>query len=483
MTQSCFESALTATIRRWLPECPRPRLGIAVSGGLDSMLLLESVGRGVAAGRPWQVEVLHVDHGLRTASQRDARAVIAAASRSGFPCRVARLDLGATGRSGSSMEHAAREGRYRALARLGEELHLDAILTGQHRDDQGETLAWKLSRGHGIMGLVPMPEARRLVAGQGLLLLRPFLPFPRSALAAQARRWSLSWREDESNGDLRHRRNLLRHVLIPLAAEGQTEELLGRLAALGSRAAATRDRTLHLAHHLVAKWATSDVNAMEGLAVVRFPLAPLRTLPFEVSHAVIALLMRRVESAPSTASLPPSVTRAVRASEPAAGGPREIRSGLFARWDDGATLVVEARHRSQASTSAKWPAKRLDIPGIVTVPSWPWAIRAGVENATGNSRARTKQTLPQRVTSGPLHLRRWVPGEKLRPFGLGGRKRVVDLLHEARIPSHRRPCYPVVADDEGILWIPGVRADERCRIRGNDEPLISLEMVSKRGAG
>ena len=191
---------LATNLARWLP--PDTPLCIALSGGLDSVVLAHLL-------KEWpRVRALHVNHQLQIEARAWADFVLTLCADWGIPCQVLVVD--AQPHPGESPEAAARNARYAALAdklRPGE-----ALLTGQHRDDQAETLLLQLFRGSGVRGLAGMGEC---VSYAGGWLVRPLLDCSRADLVAYAENHDLRWVEDPSNRDPRYRRNRLRHQLLP----------------------------------------------------------------------------------------------------------------------------------------------------------------------------------------------------------------------------------------------------------------------------
>lgn len=193
---------------------PRRRLVLAVSGGLDSMLLLAMAARRHAAGRGPSLQVLHVHHGLYPQADDWAGLVVQACAALEVPCRVLRVTVDL---ARPSREAAAREARHGALA--AELRPGDALLLAHHADDQAETLLLRLARGSGLSGMGGMREARPVTGVEDAWLLRPWLAFERASLAQAAADAGLSWVEDPSNNDTTLDRNFLRHAVMPRLRE------------------------------------------------------------------------------------------------------------------------------------------------------------------------------------------------------------------------------------------------------------------------
>lgn len=231
--QSLIDNALAETP----PERP---VWVAVSGGLDSCLLL-TLAAHAARRHPRPLYALHVNHGLQAAACEFEAHCRRLCSRLGVPLFVERVEVSTD--NGLGVEGAAREARYMAFARrvaIG-----DTLWLAQHRSDQAETFLLAALRGSGVRGLAAMPPVRDW---RGRCLMRPWLDVPRAALEEAASRSRLEWIEDPSNTDQGLDRNFLRHRVLPLlenrwpAAQaslaqaaslaGESDALLGDLAAL-----------------------------------------------------------------------------------------------------------------------------------------------------------------------------------------------------------------------------------------------------------
>ena len=205
---------LYATLHRFLQtqQSPDTRYVLALSGGMDSRVLLHLLARYQHAHPDVVCQAVHVHHGLSTHADTWAAQCVAWATAAGIDCVVERVTLPDGPRQ--SIEQLARDARYQALAK-----HVDAnavLLTAQHADDQLETFLLALKRGSGPAGLSAMPAMMAFAGGQHC---RPLLDIPREAIEQYAHAHQLAWVEDESNQDTRYDRNFLRHQITPLLTE------------------------------------------------------------------------------------------------------------------------------------------------------------------------------------------------------------------------------------------------------------------------
>lgn len=201
-------------------------MAVAFSGGRDSTALLH-VARGIAATLGVRLHALHVHHGLSPdadAWQEHARACCAA-----WQIEFSAARVRVQGLHGEGIEAEARRLRYQALASLARSAGCHRVLLAHHADDQAETVLLQALRGAGLAGLAAMPVA---IERDGIEWVRPWLTVRREVLARHVRREGLSFIEDESNQDVRHARNRLRHgpLLAMEAAFPQAVEALAQVA-------------------------------------------------------------------------------------------------------------------------------------------------------------------------------------------------------------------------------------------------------------
>ena len=287
--------AASPTPRRNLPEPPaNPAAGalaglqlplplaVAYSGGADSTVLL------LAAARRWpgQVQAIHVHHGLQDAAdafEAHCRATCAALR---VPLQVRRVN--ARHASGESPEEAARVARYQALARAAREAGLQAVLLGQHADDQVETLLLALSRGAGLPGLAAMPP---VFQREGMVFVRPLLALGAQAIREWVAQQGIAVVEDPSNADTAFTRNRIRHLLLPALEQcfPQVRETFARSA-----------RHAAQAQELLDTVAAEDLARMGGTPA----LTALQVLPRSRQGNVLRHWLRQAHAASaSTAQL------------------------------------------------------------------------------------------------------------------------------------------------------------------------------------
>lgn len=259
------------------PVAGADRLGLAVSGGPDSLALLVAAARWAAApGRP-ALFVYTLDHGLRPEAAGEAAMVADAAARFGLACRV----LAWTGpKPESGVQAAARAARYRLI---GEAMRADGaslLLTAHHAEDQAETVLMRLAHGSGLSGLKGMT---RFAEVEGVTLFRPFLSTPGAALRALLADTGLTPARDPSNTDPAYERVRWRALLPQLAAAGLDATTLADFARRMGEADAVLAELTERA--LLSHAACDDLGALS------FPLAAFQALPPAIAARVLARLL------------------------------------------------------------------------------------------------------------------------------------------------------------------------------------------------
>jgi len=221
------------------------RIGVALSGGLDSVVLLDTVCKTQAANKhPAEIWAFHIHHGLQKPA--DDWFIfcekIAKKYKIHFDFRL--LHLGSESSQGN-VEARARAGRYDALAELCAEHGIEDLLLAHHQNDQAETVLLQLLRGAGVAGLAAMSEVRELKNGSTKIYLwRPLIQQSRAELEVYAKANKLKWIEDPSNQDIQYRRNAIRKQIIPRLEKIQPDAVanLARSAKVLAEAQSLLDR-------------------------------------------------------------------------------------------------------------------------------------------------------------------------------------------------------------------------------------------------
>ena len=244
------------TLARFVADLDRlspagERIGVAVSGGPDSLALLLLA----AAARPGLVEAITVDHALRPESRAEAEHVAAVCADLGVRHEIRTVQWGETPDSG--LQEKAREARYGLIAEWLGERDLPAVCTAHHRDDQAETMLMRLMRGAGVRGLAAIRPSGRLPGKCDRRLLRPLLGWSRSELAAACEGAGIVPVADPSNDDAQFERVRVRQQIAALDLDTD---------ALARSAGHLRDADGAIEWAVERQWSQSVRAADRGLA-------------------------------------------------------------------------------------------------------------------------------------------------------------------------------------------------------------------------
>ncbi|MEO9650641.1 MAG: tRNA lysidine(34) synthetase TilS [Roseobacter sp.] len=216
-------SELIAHVAARLPTGGAKRLGVAVSGGGDSLALLRLLHQ-ICGDRGIELICLTVDHGLRTEAREEAETVAKRCVELGI---VHQLLVWQGWDGAGNVQNAARQARYALMTAWAKENDIDTIALGHTQDDQAETVLMRLARGAGVDGLSAMAPTRRQ---DGILWIRPLLNVSRAELRDYLRSHSETWAEDPSNEDARYERIKTRQILDQLSVLGIDRAVLGHVA-------------------------------------------------------------------------------------------------------------------------------------------------------------------------------------------------------------------------------------------------------------
>lgn len=448
------------------------RLLVAVSGGPDSVALLDILGQ-LAADEEWSLAVGHVNHCLRgEESDRDEQFVRTLARDRSLPIFAKSVDTRkhALG-SRLSIESAARELRHSALSWMLESWPGDFIVTGHTQDDQAETILLHLLRGAGLDGLGGM----RRLSGH---LLRPFLGIRHDTILRYLKAHGLTYRLDSSNRDTRHARNRLRSQIIPhlQAVQPRTIEVLSRTAELLQ---ADSDFILREAQRAVAlldveesdEELSASVGAWRALHpslrghTLRLLLQRLRGGLADIDEAHFVTICQTIDGASGdvalTGRLPGGVAVFVN-------GPRfTLRCGL---QQDAAPLgaiplgvpgsvdTVVGRLSAQLNAMMEWG----DFERLIAV--------CGPSHALCDADA----------AGSILTVRSRRPGDRMRPLGAPGSRKVQDIMVDRAVPTSERQRVPVVDNGRHIVWLGGIALDQRVAVTPATKRILHLRFEPRR---
>jgi tRNA(Ile)-lysidine synthase len=434
------EAAVGAALKPLL--VPQARLTLGLSGGLDSVVLLEVLCR-LARPLGFKLACVHVNHGISPNAQRWAAFCARKCKRLDIPLASHQADLAPYRAEG--LEAAARRARYEIYARQD----ADFIVLAQHLDDQAETLLLQLLRGAGVKGGAAMPLLRQQGRGKGgrpvraPAILRPMLALSRQQIEAYARARRLKWVEDESNADIGYDRNFLRHRVLPV---------LGR--AFPAYRATLARAAGHLAEAGLILDQLAEADAKHAVAGNKLALAGLQGIGVaRAKNLVRWLLLQRGGAAPETDRLEEALRQLFNARDDAA-----VRVALGAcelRRYAGHAYLLPPRADAPAEFQRSWNGKR----------AWPLPELGGTLHF---ARTRGAGVDCGRIGERGLSARLRQGGEKLRLQTGGSTRSLKNLLQEARMPPWERERLPLVYCGDTLVAVPGLGVASEWQAKSGD---------------
>ena len=396
----------------------------AVSGGVDSMVLLHVL---LALG--YKCSVLHVNHKLRGKAADDDAALVRTTCRQWqVPFRTVNADASETSAiGGESLQMAARRLRYDALANEAKARSIGFVAVGHNLNDQAETIVLNLTRGTGPEGLAGMRPMRSLAAD--ISLVRPLLGEARDAIVAYAQAESIIWREDSSNEDESFTRARLREQVMP------------HLDAVAIC------RSASIMKDWVEQVLRPSVRRHYSLAATdnRLDMSVLVNLPPVMACRLIMEAMRMW--LPGVTVNQDLAKRILGLVETQAG--RKIETGNGTVWRGRRALIFSSdsdKGRAyggllSADHSIALPQGRLSWQ--ITTAS-PESLRNPLDAWVDANRVKL-----------PLKVRPWEAGDRVKPLGMTGHKKVSDIMTDNGVPVDRRSWQFVVCSGDDIVWVVG----------------------------
>ncbi len=465
---------------------PGDRVGVAVSGGADSVALLRLLME-MREQLGIVLSVVHFNHKIRGA-EADADEQFVRELAQGFdlefhsgsddtPAYAAEHKL--------SLEAAGRKLRYGFFDRLTVDHTVLRVATAHTRDDQAETVLLRFLRGAGTKGLAGIyPGIGGWVAMSsgggapaippGPRIVRPLLEITRAELRAYLEKLGQPWREDVSNLDVGFTRNRLRHEIMPL------------LRQLNPNLDHVLSDTAEIARAEESWWEQQQANvAQKDLCVLpsgpprpgqfeppRVRVDALLSLPLALQRRLVRLMAEHPEAPLGFDHV--EAVLGLAASEPS-------RSEKVIELPNGVDAVRQDRQlwfRQRCESTEQVYVLSLRVPGESNVAGR--TIRAALVHAgaTGPEAAGTyvsSALLDPSFAKSELVVRNWRAGDRYQPAHVAAPKKLKELLQARHIPREQKPFWPVVVSGDQIVWVPGFDAPEQFRVRNDASAALLLE--------
>ena len=461
------ERAISAVLAG-LALAPGDRLLVALSGGADSVVLTHALVR-LREGRckrlGYALTAAHLNHGLRgDESDREERFVRELCERLRIELLVGHAAELTDRPHRRNLEERAREARYAFLKRAADRVGARYLAVAHHQDDQAETVILRLLRGSGATGLGAM-DAR----GPGLIV-RPLLELRRAEILAYAEALGATYVIDSSNDSPDYLRNRVRHQLMPTIERDYAPRLGRRLAGLA--------REMRELDDYISGEAQRELGHrlhIDG----RLDLSGFGRIPAALTGALIREWLRTTRG-DLRRVYRGEIERIVRlCTAVAPGATLHLAGGWRLRREYG-YAVIERRPRTAAATSCQLELARegvteADAVGFTFVAR-RWRPReAGLRAEPAMGCAGLMEALfDADAIADRLIVRGYRPGDRVRPLGMTGTRKVHDVLVDRKLPRARRATWPMVEASGEILWIPGMVRSREALVSEVTETVLRL---------
>ncbi|MGQ9801429.1 MAG: tRNA lysidine(34) synthetase TilS [Candidatus Saccharicenans sp.] len=446
---------------------PESRLLVAVSGGQDSVALVHLL---LELKKDWpglDLALAHFNHQLRASAAADERFVRQLARKLKLRLLVGRGRVREFARQNKlNLEEAARLKRYEFLEKAAEKWGADLVVTAHTMNDQAETVLMKIFRGTGVEGL----QAIRLRAGQ---VVRPLLGLRREEIEQYLREKGLKYRVDETNLDTALLRNRIRQELIPLLEKEFEPEVVSHLAQL---ALIAQDENEALAELVEGMWPVvtrgccgrhkkgghntrSPIFELDMQALKKMPVAVARRLVRKFLHLALGLESPNFEQTQTILALGP---------------------GQKFSWGKDKVLINEDGWLKKLDTKrrpSEVPIKWNGTDSLCFADRWEFKGKflqlREIDKLEYDDANRCY--LDASKLKFPLEVRSRQPGDKYRPLGMKGEKKLKELFCERKIPQADRGQLPVFVSGGKIAWVPGLPVADEFRITATTSEIFLIE--------
>ncbi|HNR66574.1 MAG TPA: tRNA lysidine(34) synthetase TilS [bacterium] len=437
------------------------RLLVAISGGIDSVVLLHVL---LQLQQEFQMQICaaHLNHAIRGAeASQDAEFVQRICQEWQVELVCEKVDVPAFCRTHDlGLEAGARAVRHAFLRRACRDRGCTAIALGHHADDQAETVVLNWLRGSGVTGLKGM----RLRRGK---IVRPLFFARRNEIDAYARQHNLSFRTDSSNTDPSYRRNRIRHVLLPVLIKEYNPNLVQVLSQTAELFGELDEWLVQEGRRGYRDCLVERGDGKIVLEIDRF-LAYFNILQKYILDAAFLDLSGRRSALRYAELLQLRRLCAKRQSD------KTLR--LSGGWG----LRAESHHLV-ISAAVPEPEILVSVSGPGMVRLWPpfiLEIKADSQplECIQNNHNRRVEWIDGEKLAWPLTIRPFRNGDRFYPINSAGSKSIADFLADAKVPYRLRRRIPVIFSAECPVWVAGFRLDDRFKVTPLTRSLFKLEL-------
>ena len=455
------------------------RVVVGVSGGPDSMTLLHclvDVNRVHDLG--WRLHVAHLNHGLRGEdADADAAFVEQQARALDLPVTVDHVDVKSSATTQKrSVEEEARFSRYAFFERLCLKTDSTCVALGHHADDNAETILHRVLRGTGIRGLVGIRRTRPFRPGSDIRLVRPLLEFRRDEIRRFVADMEIPYRTDSTNAQSEYTRNFIRNTLMPQVRDTINVRVADALLRLGQQAdwmegylQETAERSLQslIIHQDERELVINIPGVLRKGRIIQAELIRQAMLRFDIGEQDVGFghLL--------------ALVRLCR--QPDSGKIVHLPGGLVARRQYDRLILSGQDETAEPALRAV----ALTVPGKTPIPDTGMTVEAELCDFSYDqldeltvAKSRYEEWMDYDCLAMPLMARSRRKGDRFRPLGSSGSKRLSEFFIDEKVEPGRRNRVPIVCDLHRPVWVVGMRLDDRVRLTPQTTRALHLRVVS-----
>jgi tRNA(Ile)-lysidine synthase len=435
---------------------------VAVSGGADSVCLFRILYE-LRDTLGMSLIVAHLNHGLRPLEDENETEFVAdLAGEFNLPLVQEKVhNLRRV--PGTSLEEEARIIRYNFFEKILSEHDAQKVALGHNMNDQAETVLMNLLRGSGLKGLSGIPPIREN------RYIRPLIRVTTDEIHAYLKDKNMSFILDSSNLEKKYLRNKIRLDLIPLLLSYQPRfiEHLGELASLCRE----KNQSIEEEARNCLKKATLHVSQ----GVMNLSISVLKDLPMSTRFDVIREAIKQIKG-----TLRRINGEHVKAVDDLINNPKpQVRTNLPEKL-----VVTKTYERLRFLTDAEAEIRdfsyRIEHMGTISIPETNQVLcleRVTKRDFSESSPESHVAFVDLDRIEWPLSVRNFRVGDKFMPLGLKGSKKVKDVFIDKKIPHEERKRILILGDGNNIIWVCGIRIDERYRVRGGTRRILRCEVA------
>jgi tRNA(Ile)-lysidine synthase len=475
-----FKDKLARYIKKERLFNPGERVLLAVSGGADSTALLYAL-CSLKQKKITSADFLcaHINHQLRGIdSDNDEKFVIEQAGRLNLPAVAKKVDVRSFAKKHKlSIETAARQLRIDALLDIAQKNNLRIIATAHQADDNAETLIHRILRGTGFRGLAGIKPKNIL---RGITFVRPLLAFTKKQITDYLKEQGLSWQTDATNFDCRHKRNFIRHRLLPELQRQSNVPIVEQLAKLSQAAQKFQSSVEASTQQLWPKTASCQKNSVSLSINIFSQQHP--AVKTELIHKALTSL-----DCPEKNLTHRHYERILHLSQCTVSNKKIDLPAFFSVRREYTRLIFEKPPAQ--STAACLPSEKIDVAIPSKIQAGNLLIEALLIDAAGQQMENFKKSKTADIEwfdfdkiTPPIIICGKTNGDKFHPLGLPAEKKVGKFLTDQKIPQTARQKILTVRDRQKIIWVWPLRISEPVKVTSQTKKILQIQITDAQTA-